>query len=55
MRCHPFDTQPSTRNHQLAFPRRLSIGTWQNAASDDATMTGQDYRNVWLKLSGEAN
>ena len=46
MRCHPFAAQLSSKNHQLAFPHRLGIETWQNAAPDDATMTGQDYRDV---------
>ena len=33
--------------------RRLSSETWQNAAPDNAAMTGQDDRDVWLKLSGD--
>ncbi len=34
---------------------RRCIAARQNTAPDDATMTGQDYRDVWLKLSGEGD
>lgn len=35
------------------FLRSLSIEAWQSAAPRGATMTGLDYRDVWLRLSGE--
>jgi hypothetical protein len=37
------------------FVRHLSLEVWQSAAPESATMSGQDYRDVWLKLSGEAD
>jgi hypothetical protein len=36
-----------------AFLRALSDADWQNAASEEARMSGADYRRVWGQLSGE--
>jgi hypothetical protein len=36
------------------FLRSLTIEDWQSAAPSKAKMTGEDYRNVWRHLSGEA-
>lgn len=43
------------RNSRKAreFLKSLSVNDWQEAAPKGSKMTGEDYREVWLRLAGK--
>lgn len=49
--------EPSQRTVRgaRAFLRDLTTETWQSSAPHRSKLTGEDYRNVWLRLSGEGH
>jgi hypothetical protein len=46
------DARPTVREARQ-FLRHLTVGDWQKAAPKKVAMSGEDYRDVWRRLSGE--
>ncbi len=47
---------PDTQNVRVArtFLRSLQDADWQRVAPKNATMSGADYRTIWMRLAGES-